>query len=339
MLDRENLRKLCHGLLLADTAVIDDFRRTTEMDEFTVTVRGLWRLNRVLVRIYHRPIQMRDVQEVEDFASITGALESLLLAAQGLEDSDLTPRPGVTIVSDHELSQRITSSALARWDEDRPSLATDRLDLMLRLSHKSLIDPVGIEWLPSLALNELPPSLEGYEVEPQDLFERKSFRLLTATFRFGGTRYGESRRGQRLPDAVLDWPDGSTTSALFDCKAASSGYRMTSDEFLRFRNYWETLAPQLSGNGQELKYLIVLSSYFPGQEGQSHPYRYRADQVFEETGLKLVYMTASDLAWAAARLEGDDTSLHRRCEFNWEELFENGLVHADHFDSAIEGVL
>ena len=74
--------------------------------------------------------------------------------------------PGVVVVSADEIASRITSSTLARWDEETPSLATNRLDLMLRLSRTAQLDPVGIEWLPSLALNEVPPSLVEYGVAP-----------------------------------------------------------------------------------------------------------------------------------------------------------------------------
>lgn len=191
------------------------------------------------MRIYHRPIDQGDLDDARTFAVATGALESLVVPAHGV-DGELTVVSGITVIAGDEIAERITSSALVRWDEDRPSLATDRLDLMLRLASTALLDPVGIQDLPPLALNELPPALVEYGIEPQDLLERKAFRLLTATFRFGGVRYGESARGKRLPDAVLDWPDGSATSALLDCKAASSGYLMDSDHFLRFVNYWET---------------------------------------------------------------------------------------------------
>lgn len=337
-LQRTDVRKLCHGLLLADAAVVNDYRSTAELDEFAVTVPGLWHMHRVLVRIYHRPIRQDDVEDARTFAIATEALESLVLPAQGSDDA-LVVVPGVTVISADEIAERIVSSALVRWDEDRPALATDRLHLMLRLASTALLDSVGIEALPSLALNEVPPSLVEYGIEPQDLLERKAFRLLTASFRFGGIRYGESARGKRLPDARLDWPDGSPTSALLDCKAASSGYLMDSDHFLRFVNYWETLAPQLEEEGRSLDYLIVLSSYFRGQEGQRHPYWNRAEQLADKTGLCLVYVTASDIAWAAARLESADKSLVARCGLDWHSLLRNGLVGSDHFDEAVDALV
>lgn len=338
-LDRESVRKLCHGLVLADGGTIDHFRPTADMDEFLVTVPGLWRMHSVLVRIYHRTIRQEDLDETSGFAPTVGAVEALVLPVQGTEDPQLAIVPGVTVVSAHELVERITASALVRWEEDYPSIATDRLELILRLSGAPLLDSVGIEPLPSLAVNELPPSLVEYSFEPQDLLERKAFRLLTATFRFGGVRYGESARGQRLPDAVLYWPDGSPSAALLDCKAASSGYLMDSDHFLRFVNYWENLAPQLEEQGWSLDYLIVLSSFFRGQEGERHPFWNRAQQLADKTGLQLVYVTASDLAWTAAQIEEADIALDRRMQFGWHSVFDNGLITADHFDAALRRVL
>lgn len=338
-LDRDDVRKLCHGLILADSATIEDYRSTAATDEFIAGVTGLWHMHRVLVRIYYRPIRQEDIQDTSSFASASGAAEALVLPVHGNEDSDLTVVPGITVISAHELAERITSSALVRWDEDYPSIATDRLDLMLRLSGTVLLDSLGIELLPSLALNELPASLVEYSTEPQDLFERKAFRLLTDTFRFEGVRYGESARGQRLPDAVLHWPDRSETSALLDCKAASSGYLMESDHFLRFLGYWESLAPELEAEGRSLEYLIVLSSFFRGQEGQRHPFWNRSQQIYDETGLRLAYVTASDLAWTAAQIEEADVSLEDRKRFNWREVLDKGLVTADHFDAAVPNVL
>ena len=338
-LERGDLRKLCHGLLLADGAVVNDYRLTAEMDEFTVVVPGLWHMHSVLVRIYHRLIRDEDLDDARIYASITGAIEALVLPVHGTKEVASPVGPGLTVMSAEEFVERIISSALVRWDEDRPSLAIDRLDLMLQLSSTLMVDPIGIEWLPSLALNELPPALVDYGFEPQDLLERKSFRLLTATFRFGGLRYGESARGKRLPDAILYWPDGSPTSALFDCKAASSGYRMESDHLLRFVNYWETIAPQLEEEGRDLRYLIVLSSFFPGQEGDSHPYWNRAEQLKDKTGLDLAYVTASDLAWAAARIENAEAPLKARHDLQWSDLLSKGIVGAHDVDAVVTEVL
>jgi hypothetical protein len=337
-LPRDEVRKLCHGLLLADSVVINDYRSNAEMDEFSVTIDGLWQSHSGILRIYHRPIRQTDLEDVRAFAEATGMLESTVVCVQGAEDK-LSIVQGVKVVAAAEVADRIVGSALVSWDEDRPSLATDRLEVTLRLAGSSLLDPVGLQWLPSLALNELPPALVNCGIEPQDLLERKAFRMLTASFRFGGIRYGEAARGKRLPDAVLDWPDGSNTSALLDCKAASSGYVMDADHLLRFINYWESLGPILEDAGRNLRYLVVLSSFFRGRAGEQHPYWNRAEELTERTGLRLAYITASDLAWAAARLETADTDPAVRCRLDWHQLLDSGLVTAKLFEAAVDEVL
>ena len=322
-----------------DGAGIEDYRSTVDMDEFAVAVPGLWHTHRVLVRIYHRPITKADTDDARTFAAATDALECLVLPAHGAHDAELDVDPGVTVLSAAGIADRIIASSLVRWDADRPSLATERLDLILRLSSTAVLDPVGIEWLPSLALNELPTQLAESGIEPQDLLERKAFRLLTATFRFGGVRYGESARGKRLPDAVLHWPDGGNIAALVDCKAASSGYLMDADHLLRFVNYWEALSTELEEEGRNLRYLIVLSSFFQGQDDGRHPYLNRAEQIRDKTGLQLAYVTASDLAWTAARIEQADLSSSQRQAFDWHGLLSAGLVSSEQFDDALQKVL
>lgn len=332
-LGREEVRKLCHALLLAEGAAVDDYRSQTDFDEFTVSTPGLWHTRRLIVRIYHRIVEQSDLDDTHAFAMATGAVEALVLPT--VHGDSIKAPPGVVVIPPAATSDRITASSLARWVQERPSVAVDRLELTLQLASTTLLDPVGIQWLPSLALNELPSALADTQVEPQDLLERKTFRLLTATFRFGGVRYGESARGKALPDSVLHWPDGSGVAVMVDCKAASSGYTMTSDHLLRFVNYWETLAPELTDEGLDLQYLLVVSSYFPGADGDRHPFNNRLQQLGEKTGLNLAYVMASDLAWLAAETEALDVPLADRARIDWHSVLQKGLVTSEHLTNAL----
>jgi hypothetical protein len=327
-------RKLCHGLLLAEGARIESYRASADYDEFTVTTMALWRTRQMVVRIYHRSVEPQDLDDVRDFVEANGASEATVLPARDA-DSPIEPPRGIQLVWPGEMADRITASALIRWEDETPTIAVDRLELLLSLSDVTrLLDPIGIQWLPSLALNELPASLADVDVQPQDLLEQKTFRLLTASFRFGGVRYGEARRGERLPDAVLYWPDSTSTAAMLDCKAASAGYRMESDHLLRFVGYWEALAPKLEARGHDLRYLIIVSSYFPGRDDEMHPVYGRAAELEERTGLKLCYVSASDLAWAAAEIEGADVQLDDRCRIDWAGILAHVLVRSEHFSEA-----
>jgi hypothetical protein len=186
-----------------------------------------------------------------------------------------------------------------------------------------LLDPVGIRWLPTLALNELPPEIAGLGHAPQDLLERMTFRLLTLALRFGGERLGEAQRGHRLPDAVLRWDRGK--AALLDCKAARDGYVMDADHELRFANYANALSEQLQAAGAALHYIVVVSSEFPGNVAR-HPHVARAASLRERAGVDLVYLRALDLARLALAVEASELSPAEREALGWASAFDRGLV-------------
>lgn len=162
--------------------------------------------------------------------------------------------------------------------------------------------------------------------------------MLTHTFRFGGTRYGEAARGKRLPDALLQWPSGGDAiAAMLDCKASADGYTMTGDHFLRFKEYVKICRREAEAAGRELRYMIVVSSGFTGS-GRAHPFHARHQALVNDTGLSLAYVRAIDLAEAAVAVERDEVALTDRERLPWSRLFDAGLVDAQHFRILIEGV-
>ena len=328
-LDRDQLRRLLQGLLLAEGATITEVRRSADFDDFVVSISTLWGRRRCLVRLIMRPIEQPDLDDVAHYIDSVGLDEALVLPLRAPEGSLVMPR-SVHLVPPGDLANRIVGSPFASWSSDGPSIAVDRLDLVLRLERGEVHDRIGVQWLPSVALNELPPALVDDDVEPQDMLERKSFRLMTASFLFDGVRYGEAARGRRLPDSVLEWPGGSACSALVDCKAAANGYVMEADHLLRFEEYWDALAPELEAANCPLRYLIVISSYFPGAAGDRHPFYGRAQDIRERTGLELAYLRASDLAWLAVTVEELEIPLKDRRGFDWHSAFAPGLVEAEH---------
>ena len=335
----EETRQLVHALLLVEGASIDHYRSGPGWMEYWATAPSLWTKRKTVIRICHSDITETSATEVNESMRACGAFDAIVIAT--------TPQPSlpdlpdqVRVVSPGELVSRIVGSSLTIWDEGRPRLAVDRLELALRLTEQArTIDPVGIEWLPALALNEMPERIADLDATPQDLLERKAFRLLTASYRFGGVRYGEASRGQRLPDAVLTWPSGAPTAAMLDCKAASEGYRMTADHLLRFIQYWQALESDVRNGGHDLAYLIIVSSHFPGADDGRHPFHARAAEIREETGMKLAYVQASDLSWAAAQLELTDASLSARSDFDWDDLLQPGLVTSQHFSAQLQAIL
>ncbi len=334
----DEIRRLIHALLLVEGASIDHYRSGPGWIEYWVTAPALWNTRKTVFRIYHADVPPTASGELEESMSASGAVDAIVVTTR--PQPSLPDLPGqVRIVAPSELSSRIVGSSLAIWDELGPRLAVDRLELALQLTEQArTIDPVGIEWLPALALNEMPERIADLDAAPQDLLERKTFRLLSASYRFGGTRYGEATRGQRLPDAILTWPNNAPIAAMLDCKAASEGYKMTSDHLLRFVEYWRHLETDIRAGGHELTYLVIVSSHFPGADDERHPFHSRAAEIQEETGMHLAYVQASDLAWAAAQLEIADASLDARSSFDWDDLLGEGLVSTEHFAAQLEAI-
>jgi hypothetical protein len=332
---REDLRKLCQVLLTETGSRVVEYYNPAAHDELVLETLPLWRPRRIRVRIAARPVEQGDVDRLAERVAEAGDADGILIAPLGVADGVTIPAR-VDLVGPEALIARLERSALIAWPERRPTPAYDRVGALRRLEgDAALLDPVGIRWLPILALNELPVELFSQNVPPQDLLERMAFRLLTATFRFGGERHGEAARGERLADSTITWPAGANEplAALIDCKAASDGYTMTSDHLLRFKGYVEAARPILEGTGHHLRYLVVVSSDFPGRPGDRHPFHGRADELREKAGVELAYGRAIDLARFAAVVEGRELSPLRREQLDWRTALDHGLVTAEHLEA------
>jgi hypothetical protein len=322
-------------LLTESGSRVVEFQAPAAHDEILLEAQPLWRPRRVRVRVANRHVNAAAVERLAAAVAASGDAEGVLLAPLGADEA-LAPPPTVTILGPEELIARMERCSVIAWRDGRPTPAYDRVSIQRQLdSDAFLLDPVGLRWLPSLALNELPPELAGRELAPEALFERMAFRLLTSALRFGGTRYGESARGKRLPDAVLRWPGSSRLCALLDCKAASDGYKMDSDQYLRFTGYISALRPDLAADRGELRYLIILSSSFAGSAGPRHPFHQRAAALLTDTGVGLVYLRAQDLARAATLVESRALTPAAREALAWSAAFDHGLIDARHLDQML----
>jgi len=335
-LERGQRRKLMQLLLAESGNQVIDFQAPAAYDELVLETRPLWRPRRVRVRVADRPVEQNDVARLADAVAANADAEGVLLATVGMADSIQAPDT-VMLVGPDELIARMERCSMIAWPDRSPVPAYDRLAAQRDLDRDAfLLDPVGLRWLPSLALNELPAELAGRDLIPDALFERMAFRLLTTTLRFGGIRYGEAARGQRLPDAVLSWPGAARLVAMMDCKATADGYMMDSDHYLRFTGYVSALREQLEADGDQLRYLIVLSSSFAGIPGARHPFHARASALLDDTGLSLVYLRAEDLARTAALAESCGLSPAEREALDWAAAFDHGLVDGSHLDAIVE---
>jgi len=313
-----------------------DFQAPAGHDELVLETSPLWRPRRIRVRIANQPVNQAAVDRLADAVAANDDADGLLLAPLGFDGQPVAP-PGVMLIAPDELVARMERCSVIAWPDRRPVPAYDRLSVQRDLDRDAfLLDPVGLRWLPSLALNELPAELVGRDLVPEAMFERMAFRLLTSALRFGGQRYGEAARGRRLPDAVLSWPGPSRLVALLDCKATADGYTMDSDHYLRFTGYVTNMRADLEAEGDELRYLIVLASSFTGTPGARHPFYQRAAALLDETGVRLVYLRAEDLARAAALIESRGLAPGDRDGLGWSTVFDHGLVESAHLDTMLE---
>jgi hypothetical protein len=336
-LERVARRKLAQVLLTEAGSRVVEVHRPAAYDEFILETRPLWRPRRVRARIADRVVGQEDLDRLAEAVETAGDAEGVLLAPLGAH-GHLHPATTVMVVDAEELIARMERCTSIAWPNRSPVPAYERVAAQRDLERDAfLLDPVGLRWLPTLALNELPAELAGRDLAPDALFERLAFRQLTSTLRFGGTRYGEAARGQRLPDAVLSWGTAARVAALLDCKATADGYTMDSDHYLRFVGYVNLLREEIEAGGDELRYVLVLSSSFIGIPGARHPFRARANALRQDTGLQLVYLRAEDLARTATSVESRALLPIEREALGWSSVFDHGIVTGDHLDTMLEG--
>jgi hypothetical protein len=332
-LPRDERRKLFQVLLTENGVEVIEYSGPAAYDELVVATRPLWRRRTIRVRIAADQVGQGDVDRLADRVRDASDSEGLMLAPLGVEGNVAVPSQ-LSVVGPDNLIKRLERTPLVGWTDDTPFPAYDRLDALYHLgSGAALLDPVGIRWLPVLALNEIPQELSSHGATPQDLLERLAFRMLTSVFRFGGARHGEAARGQLLPDSVITWPERnpSRVAALVDCKAASHGYAMSSDHVLRFSGYVEKARPALEAQGYELRYFVVLSSSFPGS-GAGHPFHGRAAELKKTVGVELVYLQAIDLSGLAVSVVASEIEVAAREGLGWVAAFEHGLVTPEHLE-------
>jgi hypothetical protein len=323
-LARPERRRLCQLLLTETGAQVSEVSSPAGYDEFVLEATPLWRSRTIRVRIAVNEATQDDVDRLSERVGTAADADGLLITPAG-QAAGITGGERVGIVAAEELIARLERSPSIAWLDDAPQPAYERVEALRGLERDAaLLDPVGFRWLPILALNELPAGLEG---TPQDWLERFAFRLLTSTFRFGGERYGEARRGQRFPDSAVTWREGgSVLGAVVDCKAAASGYTMTADHERRFHEYVGTLRPVLEAEDISLNYLIVISSSFPGDDlGDRDPFRSRAE-AFERSGVKLVYLRAIDLSRVGVAVEARELPPAERESIEWSVILGEGRV-------------
>ena len=318
--------ELCRAVLTESGARLVAWQASDDHDELVLHVTALWTRRTVRVRIAARPVDQRALDRLAARIRAAGDAEGLMIAAHGLSEAC---RPGaiVRLVEPDELIERLRRSPWIAWPGRKPELVARFTSAQQLAQATASVDVVGIRWLPTLALDELPAEIADVQEAPQTVLERLAFRVLTTSLRFRGERLAASAHAARLPDAVLRWPAGNTAhdAALLASVAAADGYTMDAGDEQRLEAAIDAARNAAFGAAHELSFLIVLSSDFPGPRGRGHPYHARAEALAQRAGIMLVYLRAVDLARLAVTVEGSEMTPAAREALPWSEVLSLGV--------------
>lgn len=320
-------RQLCEAILIESGARLVDSQESDAHDELVLHVTPLWTRRTVRVRIAARPVDQRALDRLAARVRAAGDAEGMMIAAHGLSE-ECMPHPMVRLVEPDELIERLQRSAWIAWPGRKPELAFARVTAAPELTQAAAsVHVIGISWLPTLALDELPAEIADVDEAPQNVLERLAFRVLTSVFRFGGERFAASARDPRLPEAVLRWPAGNSVrdAALLACVASPDGYTMNTDDEQRLEAGIDAARDAAISADRDLSFLVVLSSGFPGPRGRRHPYHARAEALAQRAGIMLVYLRAVDLARLAVAVEGSEMRPAAREALPWSEILSFGI--------------
>jgi hypothetical protein len=152
-------RKLAQVLLNEAGAHIVEFQTTGAHEEFVLETPLLWRARRVRVRVAAQPVDTASLTRLAEAVRAGSDAEGVMLAPCGIIEPITIP-PEVQVLGPEEIIDRLERSASIQWTDRHPSPASERLGLQRDLDRDAfLLDPVGLRWLPTLALHELPSRL------------------------------------------------------------------------------------------------------------------------------------------------------------------------------------
>ena len=183
------------------------------------------------------------------------------------------------------------------------------------------------EQLLILAHNQLPDGLQG---KADDLFER--YAQIALEFILGGrvVRYGQSRQFEARPDGIA--MPSLNFSALYDAKAYSEGYKITSTSMRQFKSYVDDFSRRYQSYLPRLNVFIVISSKFLHRPNTLEK---RSRELLSQCQVPLAYLTASSLAEI---LEVTANHPQFRRSINWSRVFADPIVHPEEVKREIEAI-
>lgn len=286
-----------------------------------------------IVRIYTEAISQEDVDDAATVARERCAGSMAILQTK-LPDRLLRAPQGVTLVSPQALKRALSESSFLISNDGKPELSYPEIDFAADWgSSFNAIANSTLRWLPALSRNKKPIELRDTGVSADRLFERAFFKVATEVFQLRGQSWGEQEAFTAKPDGWLAWPGGG---AIYDCKAAGAGYRMSSIDWRKFRDYALDETQSLGKQGEAISHVLVVSSSFPGGPGQRHAAYGRARSLVDQTGLKLAYVKTLDLVAIGREMESRKMTTDQRRSIDWSTGLET-ITTLDGLRAALTG--
>jgi hypothetical protein len=321
--DRPTRRQLIQALMTEAGATFKNLQSRGRYDDLLMASDSPFGERTFRLRITDDRCDSNELTKLAETAA-RGDADYLLI---GTATDDASLRENDHYLPVRELIEWLEASAFVTWTDGRPT--ADRDALVAERRHRLdfyLNDNFGLRALAPLSRNKLPWSMRmiGATGPADEWFERMFFRVATTACGLAGRRFGSADRGSRVADGLLH-AHGSSDAVLYDCKAARDGYAMTADHERRLIEYAEG-EPSHDGRPMTVKYVVIVSSGFPGPLDGRHPF-YRRQRAFLRRGYGLAYIEAADIVNVALKLRSAldlDTAVADR--INWFNALSVGLV-------------
>lgn len=266
-----------------------------------------------VVRVFLQPITESDISSAQALINLDGA--RCLVLVETSESGISSSIRGATYIGPTKLREALRASSFIALEKSRPKLSIP--EISAARSWGSAFDMVAVpslRWLPALSRNKKPTELRDSRISADRLFERTFFRVMTDVFQLRGESWGERHLFEAKPDGWLAWKNGG---AIYDCKAAASGYKMNASDWRKFRDYATDDVQALRKRGEKISHVVVVSSDFPGATGKRHAVFKRASALYEECDVNLCYVRALDIAAIGKEIEVRSMSPDQRRGIEW----------------------
>lgn len=203
--------------------------------------------------------------------------------------------------------------------QSRPSIEWERFINLFGgpIFSLSPLDTEFADHINLLGQNLLPNGLDG---KADDLFEKYVRNALEFIFGCKVILYGQERRFEPRPDGIV-WQNEKFT-ALYDTKAYSGGYKVTTDSIRQFSSYVSDFRKRYN-HFFKLNAFIVISGDFPHRKSTLDS---RSRELQAEVGIPLVFLK-SDTITQLIKLIAKVPSL--RSSINWRKIFTNPVIEMD----------